>query len=84
MKKPKLSEIRALIKEAQAEGIRSGIFKLKETGFILQHGVPYLLDLVKRLGEEIKKAPDPARGTCLSEYCDWYNEARALLEEIKL
>lgn len=45
--------------------------------------VGYVLDLVKRLGEEIKKAPDPAKGTCLSEYCDWYKEARALLKELE-
>ena len=87
-KKPKLSEIRAALEQAIAKcgwvsdvayGMRSRT-----------NNVPYLLDLVKRLGEVLeKRAAQHADGfICRSYDSEWSctcgtEEARALLLEIK-
>ena len=89
-RKPTVSEIRADFESfdkwfVSTAGIAfRGSFR--ERAFVdhVRTNIPHLLALVERMGKAFETAPDPARGTCLSEYCDWYEEARELLKEISL
>lgn len=47
-KKPTMSEIRALVKEAQSDVDSNNCYKLRH------EGAPYLLDLVERMGKALE------------------------------
>ncbi len=79
MSKPKLSEIRGMVKGARFtdnwEGVKAGSSEY----------VPYLLDLVERMGKALRgKLWNCNHVLSHDANCEFCQEARALLEEIKL